>query len=111
MSTVPYRIRRSDRALHARILVDADGVEVVVPRRFPTRNVETFVQAKRPWIERTLRRLRESQAEFPPARLVHGGEIPYLGERLLLKVSTDPGRVRAHVARRGVHLGVKLGPE
>jgi hypothetical protein len=90
--------------------VDADGVEVVVPKRFPTRNVETFVQAKRPWIERTLRRIRESEAEFPPARLADGGEVPYMGERLSLKVATQPGRVRAHVARRGPELRVALGP-
>jgi predicted metal-dependent hydrolase len=110
VSTLPYRIRRSDRALYARILVDADGVEVVVPKRFPTRNVETFVQAKRPWIERTLRRIRESEAEFPPARLTDGGAVPYLGERLRLTVSTQRGRVRAHVARRGDELRVALGP-
>ena len=82
VSTLPYRIRRSDRALHARILVDADGVQVVVPRRFPLRNVEPFVQEKRPWIERTLRRMRESESEFPRPQIQAGGEIPYLGERL-----------------------------
>jgi predicted metal-dependent hydrolase len=111
MSTVPYRIRRSDRALHARILVDADGVEVVVPRRFPLRNVEPFVQEKRPWIERTLRRIRESEAEFAPPRACDGGEIPYLGERLSLAVDVQAGRTRAHVARRGPELRVALGPE
>src|SRR5918996_3207416 len=111
VSTVPYRIRRSDRALHARILVDADGVEVVVPRRFPLRNVEPFVQEKRPWIERTLKRLRESEAEFPPARVRDGGEVPYLGERLNLAVRVEPRRTRAHVARRGADLRVALGPE
>ena len=82
-----------------------------MPRRFPTQNVETFVQAKRPWIERTLRRLRESEAEFPPARLADGGDVPYLGSRLLLKVSMEPRRVRAHVARRGDELRVALGPD
>lgn len=81
-----------------------------MPRRFPTRNVETFVQAKRPWIERTLRRIRESEADFPPARLTDGGELPYLGERLALKVSTQPARVRPHVALRGGELRVALGP-
>ena len=40
------------------------------------------MEEKRPWIERTLRRLRESEAELPPARLEDGGEVPYLGERL-----------------------------
>jgi predicted metal-dependent hydrolase len=108
---VPYRIRRSDRAVHARIQVDADGVEVVVPKRFPLRNVEPFVREKRPWIERTLRRMRESEAHFPPARLYDGGEVPYLGERLALAVREEPRRTRAHVARRGSVLHVKLGPD
>ena len=44
------------------------------------------MQEKRPWIERTLRRMRESEEQFPPARLCDGGELPYLGERLSLAV-------------------------
>ena len=111
VTTVPYRIRRSNRARHARILVDADGVEVVVPTRFPLRNVEPFVEEKRPWIERTLRRMRESEESFPPARLCDGGEVPYLGERLALTIRVEPRRARAHVARRGSELIVRLGPE
>jgi predicted metal-dependent hydrolase len=106
---VPYRIRRSSRARRARILVDADGVEVVVPQRFPLRDVEPFVQEKQPWIERTLRRLRESAAEHPPATLVDGGQVPYLGDRLELRVRVEPGRSRAHVARRGDDLHVAIG--
>src|SRR6185503_11510988 len=101
VTTVQYRIRRSNRALHARILVDADGVEVVVPNHFPLRNVEPFVREKRPWIERTLRRMRESEEQFPPARLRDGGELSYLGERLSLAVRVEPSRTRPHVARRG----------
>jgi predicted metal-dependent hydrolase len=108
VSSVPYRIRRSPRARHARILVGADGVEVVVPNRFPLRDVEPFVEEKRPWIERTLRRMEESHAEQPPARLRDGGEAPYLGERLALDVRVEPGRTRAHVARRGDTLVVKV---
>jgi predicted metal-dependent hydrolase len=111
VTALPYRIRRSNRAVHARIQVDADGVEVVVPNRFPLRKVEPFVREKRPWIERTLRRMRESEAHFPPARLCDGGEVPYLGERLALAVREEPGRARAHVARRGSVLQVKLGPD
>ncbi len=85
-----------------------DGVEVVVPRRFPLRAVEPFVEEKRPWIERTLRRLRESEEMFPPARLEDGGELPYLGERLALAVREEPRRSRPHVACRGEHLSVRL---
>jgi predicted metal-dependent hydrolase len=101
MTAVPYRIRRSDRARHARILVGGDGIEVVVPRRFPLREVEPFVEEKRPWIERTLRRMRESEAVLPAARLEDGGALSYLGERLALRVRIEPGRRRPHVARRG----------
>jgi predicted metal-dependent hydrolase len=111
VTTFAYRIRRSNRALHARIQVDADGVEVVVPHHFPLRNVEPFVQEKRPWIERTLRRIRESEALFPPARLCDGGQVPYLGERLALMVRVESSRTRPHVARRGSELRVALGPE
>jgi predicted metal-dependent hydrolase len=110
VTSFPYRIRRSNRALHARIQVDADGVEVVLPRHFDLRKVDPFVREKRPWIERTLRRMRESEEHFPPARLCDGGELPYLGERLSLSVRVEPSRTRPHVARRGSELRVKVGP-
>jgi len=114
VSSVPYRIRRSDRARRARIQVSADGVEVVVPRRLPMREVEPFVEEKRPWIERTLRRMRQAEAEHSPPLLEDGGEVHYLGERLSLRLLVEPGRSRAHVARRGDTLHVKIakpGPE
>ena len=62
VTSVPYRIRRSPRARVARINVSPDGVEVVVPRRFPEREVEPFVREKSAWIERTLRRLPSPSA-------------------------------------------------
>ena len=79
-----------------------------MPRRFPLREVEPFVEEKRRWIERTLRRLRESEAELPAARLGDGGEVPYLGERLPLSVRVEPGRSRAFVARRAGRLHVAV---
>jgi len=109
MSAIPYTIRRSPRARHARILVAPEGIEVVVPRRFPLREVEPFVAEKRRWIERTLRRMRESESVLPAARLHDGGEVPYLGERLGLSVRVEPGRARAHVAPRGAVLQVAIG--
>ncbi len=109
MTAIPYRIRRSDRARRARIQVSAEGVEVVVPRRLALAEVEPFVEEKRRWIERTLRRIREAEAELGPARLEDGGEVPYLGERLELRVRVEPGRTRPHVARRGTRLHVRVG--
>ncbi len=110
MTSVPYRIRRSSRARVARINVSPDGVEVVVPHRFPEREVEPFVREKSAWIERTLRRFAESEREFPPARIEDGGEVPYLGDRLQLRVRVEAGRRRPHVKRRGQTLEVVLPP-
>jgi hypothetical protein len=108
-AAVPYRIRRSPRARRARIEVGPDGVEVVVPRHFALREIEPFVEEKRPWIERTLRRMRESELELPAPRLEDGGSVPYLGERLRLRVRVEPGRERAHVARLDGDLRVAVG--
>ena len=104
-----YRIRRSDRARHARIVVDADGVEVVVPRRMALRHVEPFVREKQPWIERTLRRYQDAVVDGPVrVDLRDGGEVPYLGEQLDLDVRVEPARTRPHVRRRGDVLTVKV---
>jgi predicted metal-dependent hydrolase len=108
VSAIPYAVRRSDRARRVRIQVSAEGVEVVVPRRMPMREVEPFVAEKRPWVERTLRRLRQAASEHPPARLEHGGQVPCLGETLELRVVVEPARVRSHVGRRGSVLTVKV---
>jgi predicted metal-dependent hydrolase len=90
-------------------VVDASGVEVVVPRRMALRHVEPFVQQKSRWIERTLRRFREAEEALPAPELEHGGAVPFLGRELFLRVSVEPGRVRDHVARRGDVLHVKVG--
>lgn len=109
-----YTVRRSDRARRSRIQVTAEGVEVVVPHGLPLEEVEPFVESKRDWIERTLLRMRTAAAERPAPRLEDGGEVPFLGERLLLRVRVEPERRRDHVARRGDVLAVAVsepGPE
>ena len=103
-----YPIRRSDRARRARINVSAEGVEVVVPRRMALRHVTPFVEQKRPWIERTLRRIREAEEEAA-VRLSDGGSVPYLGRQLELRIRVEPGRQRSHVALRGEVLYVAVG--
>src|SRR4051794_41616571 len=96
-----YTVRRSDRARRLRIVVAPEGVEVVLPKRMALRHAEEFVAEKRPWIERTLRQYREAAESLPPVRLEDGGEIPYLGLTLPIRVNVEPWRTRAGVARRG----------
>jgi predicted metal-dependent hydrolase len=110
----PYTVRRSDRARRARIQVTAEGVEVIVPRRLSLAEVEPFVESKRAWIDRTLLRMRAAEEQRPRPLLADGGEVPYFGERLALRVRVEPGRRRDHVARRGDALEVAVageGPE
>src|SRR4051794_14857047 len=106
---IAYTVRRSDRARHARIVVDASGVQVVIPRRMALRHVEPFVQEKRTWIERTLRRIKTAEAGAG-IRLEDGGTVPYLGRDPTLRVRVGPGRVRSHVALGGHdELQVRVG--
>jgi predicted metal-dependent hydrolase len=105
---IDYPIRRSDRARRARINVSAEGVEVVVPQRMALRQVVPFVEQKKPWIERTLRRIREAE-EAAAVRLVDGGSVPYLGLALSLRVRVEPGRLRHFVAMKGDILEVAVG--
>src|SRR4051812_50083587 len=95
-----YPIRRSDRARRARINVSADGVEVVVPRRMALRHVKPFVEEKRPWIERMLRRIREAE-EAADVRLCDGGAGAYLGSVLPLRGEGGAGRGGAVVSVKG----------
>jgi predicted metal-dependent hydrolase len=105
---LPYVVRRSDRARRTRIQVTAEGVEVVVPRRLPLRDVEPFVESRQAWIERTQLRMRTAEAQWPRPRLEDGGAVPYLGGRLRIRLRCDPRRSRAHVARRGDELRLSV---
>jgi predicted metal-dependent hydrolase len=111
---IDYRVRRSGRARHARVVVSPEGqVEVVLPRRMALRHAEPLVAEKRRWIERTLRRFEAARAAAP-VRLEDRGIVPYLGQELTLRVRVEPRRSRVNVARRGEALEVSVatpGPQ
>src|SRR3954465_13560973 len=89
--SVPYRIRRSDRARRIRVSVDNDGqVEVVLPKRSPERHAEEAVRQLRPWIERRRRAVARAVSEMSRAP----GTVPYLGETL--RLVPEQGRTRVH---------------
>jgi predicted metal-dependent hydrolase len=100
--SVPYRIRRSDRARRVRVSVDNDGmVEVVLPRRSPERHAAEAVRRLAPWIERRKAVVARAVAEIGR----RPGTVPYLGESL--RLVPQPGRTRVH--RRGDALLVPEG--
>ncbi len=100
--SVPYRIRRSDRARRIRVSVDGNGdIEVVLPRRSPERHAAEAVKELTPWIERRRRAVARVALEIARAP----GTVPYLGETL--RLVPEPGRTRVH--RRGNELLVGAG--
>jgi len=100
---IDYRVRRSDRARRIRVNVDADGVEVVLPRRAAAREAASAVRELEPWIRRRLSEVSHAQQ----AIAARGDAVPYLGE--LLHIRAEPGRARVH--RRGDVLWTPAGAE
>jgi predicted metal-dependent hydrolase len=89
--SVPYLIRRSDRAKRIRVSVDNDGqVVVVLPKRSPERHAEQAVKQLGPWIEQRRRAVARAVSDMRRAP----GTVPYLGETL--RLVPDAGRTRVH---------------
>jgi predicted metal-dependent hydrolase len=100
---IDYTVRRSERARRVRVNVDADGVEVVLPRRAAEREAVAAIRELEPWIRRRLRELAHAQQQVA----ARGDWVPYLGE--MLHVRSEPGRSRVH--RRGAELWAPAGAE
>ena len=111
VGVVAYTVRRSDRARRARLIVTAEGVELVVPRRMALAEAAELVREKRGWLASQRSRLRRAAAEHPPVRVDHGAQIPYLGEHLRLSVRVEPGRRRPFVRRTGDALTISVGSQ
>src|SRR3954465_14875149 len=97
--SVPYRIRRSDRARRIRVSVANDGqVEVVLPRRSPERHAEEAVRRLRPGSGRRRRAGAPAVSDMkrPP------GTVPYLGETL--RLVPDAARTRVHRSGDTLHV-------
>jgi predicted metal-dependent hydrolase len=87
---ISFEVRRSTRARNARIVVHPwNGVEVVLPARSPSSDAERMVRAHHAWL---LARIAERPATPPP--LVDGVEIPWRGDRVVLRVHRGRGAAR-----------------
>ena len=89
-----WSVRESGRARRMVVRVFQSGrVEVVVPTRTPARQVATFLDRHRQWIERKCAEALERAAPstpFPPAEI----ELPACRERWRVHLSGGNGRVR-----------------
>ncbi|MDR3231182.1 MAG: M48 family metallopeptidase [Synergistaceae bacterium] len=79
----PFSVRRSPRARNVRLIVSAEGLTVVVPRKFCVgRELEPILESRRDWIEKAVAKVgaRVRQIEETkglPATI----DLPALGEK------------------------------
>jgi predicted metal-dependent hydrolase len=118
MTALPfeYRIRRSNRAQRARIVVSAAKVEVVAPLAMQESRIHRFVQEKRDWIVQTLAKIArqmQMQGLIAPRQYCDGALIPFRGQRYPLRtVPTHLKRIKIEFAAGfTVHLPQTLTPD
>lgn len=92
---LPYSIRRSARAKYLRVVVKPEGVEAVAPLAMAERDIRAFVAQKQDWIDATLQRLHQRQAQVAavPALVYHDGALlPFQGREIALQVVYGAGK-------------------
>lgn len=88
-TTLPYSLRRSERAKKTRIVVTADKIEVVAPPKVPERKIKAFVEAQQDWIRDAVKRVASrtrTVTGMAPAHYGEGAQIPYQGRHLPLAI-------------------------
>jgi len=89
---IPYRLRRSRRALRLRITVRPDGVDVVAPVRAGEQEIADFVAHHGDWVQTKVSALRRALAAHPgPERLAAGGRVPFRGRPVELRIAPCAG--------------------
>ena len=107
---LPYQIRRSARRRTIAISIDPkEGLVVYSPLRVNVEGLQEFLQEKARWILRHAERLEAARDRNPTLTWEHGGNIPYRGGQVQLRV--EPGAARFAVHLAGEILTVQTPPE
>ena len=67
---VPYQVRVRRRSRYLSVCVRVSGITITVPSGVSSATVERFVEAKSPWIRRTLERFRSAAKKVSPAEIL-----------------------------------------
>jgi predicted metal-dependent hydrolase len=88
-----YTVRVSARAQRVRLVMKADGLEVVIPRGFSQRRIPELLDSRREWIERATRRVEAHRRRLrsDPPRLPDCITLPAVGERWLVEYRAPEG--------------------
>lgn len=88
-----YRIRRSQRASKARIVVKPGLVEIVAPFGIPEQRLHKFVHDKQQWINNALKKMTVASPEqnsFVPVEFISGAYLSYQGKPYVITVKPTP---------------------
>jgi predicted metal-dependent hydrolase len=89
-------------------VVDASGVELVVPPGIGEDELQDWLRSRTDWVDKALADHRAARAAIGRVDLRDGGAVPYLGDLLELSVRNEEGRARPAVMQRGDRLNVRL---
>ncbi|HYF03027.1 MAG TPA: SprT family zinc-dependent metalloprotease [Patescibacteria group bacterium] len=60
-----YKVRVSDRAKRVLLKISVqNGLEIVIPKRYPKNRIPEIIERRRAWIETTLKRMDERRRKF-----------------------------------------------
>ncbi len=107
---VAYELRRARRRSIG-FVVGAEGLTVSAPRWVGLGDVETALREKAPWILRKLHEQRERARRLAEARVDwrDGTQIPFLGEKVTLRLDPLATGAVLHADTACLHLGLPHG--
>lgn len=88
-TSIPYAVRFSSRASRKRLVVTAEGVEVVAPEGTSLEGADgvfAFVDARRRWMFDATREIAERHQRLLTQRFASGAKLQYRGRWLMLDV-------------------------
>lgn len=91
-TSIPYSIRRSQRAKYVRLSIGVDGVHVVAPFAMNDYEIISLVEKKRQWVFKKFESYRQQLLKMPAEReFVSGEKLLYMGNNYPLKVQELKG--------------------
>ena len=105
---IRYQLRRAKRKTIG-FVIDEQGLTISAPRWVTLREIEAAVVEKERWIRKKLEHWRDwrERRKLPELRFADGGQLPYLGEVLTLRLSAvAQASLSGAPGARELHLGL-----
>ncbi|MEG1971039.1 MAG: YgjP-like metallopeptidase domain-containing protein [Burkholderiaceae bacterium] len=105
---IRYRLRRAKRKTIG-FSIDDQGLTISAPRWVSLREIEGAVAEKERWIRKKLEHWRDwrERRKLPELRFAEGGQLPYLGEVITLRLSAvAQTAVLGSIGARELHLAL-----